>query len=50
MNTDHTDTIKSTAAAIGDQVAAEAEAVAINSYRQLLQGNGHLRALANPSK
>lgn len=34
--------------AAGDQVAREAEAVAINSYRSLLQGKGHLRVLSKP--
>lgn len=29
-------------------VAREVEAVSINSYRQLLQGRGHLRVLSNP--
>jgi hypothetical protein len=29
--------------AVGQNVAREAEAVAINSYRSLLQGKGHLR-------
>jgi hypothetical protein len=32
----------------GHQVAREAEAVAVNSYRQLLQGQGHLRVLSRP--
>lgn len=36
--------------AAGDQVATEAEAVAINSYRQLLQGKGHLRVHGNAIK
>ncbi len=30
----------------GSQVAREAEAVAINSYRNFLQGTGHLRVLS----
>lgn len=34
--------------AAGDQVAREAEAVAVNSYRSLLQGQGHLRVLSRP--
>lgn len=34
--------------ASGDQVAREAEAVAINSYRGLLQGKGHLRVRSRP--
>jgi hypothetical protein len=34
--------------ACGDQVALEAEAVAVNSYRGLLQGKGHLRVLSKP--
>lgn len=34
--------------AAGDQVAREAEAVAINSYRQMLQGKGFLRVLGRP--
>lgn len=29
-------------------VAREAESVAINSYRQMLQGMGHLRVLSKP--
>ncbi|MEJ1936590.1 hypothetical protein WDZ92_40885 [Nostoc sp. NIES-2111] len=29
-------------------VAREAEAVAINSYRQMLKGMGHLRVLSKP--
>lgn len=37
-----------TVIAAGDQVAREAEAVAVNSYRQLLQGQGHLRVLSKP--
>lgn len=37
-----------TVIAEGPQVAREAEAVAINSYRQFLKGNGHLRVLSNP--
>lgn len=37
-----------TVIAVGDQVAREAEAVAVNSYRSLLQGNGHLRVLSRP--
>lgn len=34
--------------AMGDQVAREAEAVAVNSYRSLLKGTGHLRVLSRP--
>jgi len=34
--------------AAGDDVAREAEAVAVNSYRALLLGNGHLRVLSRP--
>jgi hypothetical protein len=34
--------------ASGAQVAKEAEAVAINSYRNFLKGQGHLRVLSNP--
>ncbi|UDF33488.1 UNVERIFIED_ORG: hypothetical protein LHJ69_12725 [Shinella sp. XGS7] len=34
--------------AAGDQVAREAEAVAVNSYRQTLQGKGFLRVLSRP--
>lgn len=34
--------------ASGDQVAREAEAVAVNSYRGFLQGKGFLRVLSNP--
>jgi outer membrane lipoprotein SlyB len=32
--------------AVGQNVAREAEAVAINSYRSLLQGKGHLRVVS----
>lgn len=32
----------------GTMVAREANAVAVNSYRQFLQGEGHLRVLSNP--
>jgi hypothetical protein len=32
----------------GRLVAREAEAVALNSYRNFLQGKGHLRVLGNP--
>lgn len=32
----------------GSRVAQEAEAVAINSYRNFLKGQGHLRVLSNP--
>lgn len=34
--------------AAGEQVAREAEAVAVNSYRQMLQGKGFLRVLSKP--
>lgn len=34
--------------AVGDQVAREAEAVAINAYRGLLQGKGFLRVHSKP--
>lgn len=34
--------------AAGPAVAREAEAVAVNSYRHLLQGRGHLRILSKP--
>lgn len=34
--------------AAGDKVAREAEAVALNSYRNFLKGNGHLRVLSRP--
>jgi hypothetical protein len=34
--------------AVGNDVAREAEAVAINSYRQLLIGKGHLRVWSKP--
>lgn len=37
-----------TVVASGDAVAREAEAVAVNSYRNLLQGHGYLRVLSNP--
>lgn len=32
----------------GTLVAKEAEAVAVNSYRNFLKGQGHLRVLSNP--
>ena len=32
----------------GNQVTKEAEAVAVNNYRNFLQGKGHLRVLSNP--
>ena len=32
----------------GAAVAKESEAVAVNSYRNLLQGQGYLRVLSNP--
>ena len=34
--------------ASGDQVAREAEAVAVNNYRGFLQGKGFLRVLSQP--
>ena len=34
--------------AAGAQVAAEAEAVAVNGYREFLKGQGHLRVLSKP--
>lgn len=34
--------------AVGEEVAREAEAVAINSYRSFLQGKGFLRVLSKP--
>lgn len=34
--------------ASGPDVASEAEAVAINSYRKFLQGEGYLRVVSNP--
>lgn len=34
--------------AAGRDVAREAEAVAVNAYRAMLQGNGHLRTLSVP--
>jgi hypothetical protein len=34
--------------AAGIQVAREAEAVAVNSYRQTLQGKGFLRVMSKP--
>lgn len=34
--------------AIGSQVAKEAEAVAVNCYRSVLQGKGHLRTMSKP--
>jgi len=34
--------------AIGDQVAKEAEAVALNSYRNFLKGQGYLRVNSAP--
>lgn len=37
-----------TVVATGEPVAREAEAVAINSYRNLLQGQGYLRVIGNP--
>lgn len=37
-----------TVIAAGDQVAREAEAVALNSYRNLMRAQGHLRVLSKP--
>ena len=37
-----------TVIAAGDQVAREAEAVAVNSYRNTLRLQGHLRVLSQP--
>lgn len=34
--------------AMGSQVAREAEAVAVNNYRQFLQGKGYLRVMGKP--
>ena len=34
--------------AVGDQVATEAEAVAINAYRNFLKAEGHLKVLSKP--
>jgi len=34
--------------AIGDLVAKEAEAVAVNSYRNFLAGKGHLKVYSKP--
>lgn len=34
----------------GNAVAKEARAVAVNNYRNFLQGKGHLRVLSNPIK
>ncbi|WOB06563.1 hypothetical protein [Piscinibacter gummiphilus] len=33
--------------ASGDDVAKEVEAVAVNSYRNLIKGQGHLRVFSN---
>jgi hypothetical protein len=33
---------------MGPQVAREAEAVAVNNYRQFLQGKGYLRVMGKP--
>ncbi|MDH0866480.1 hypothetical protein [Mitsuaria sp. GD03876] len=32
----------------GDRVAREAEAVAVNAYREMLQGRGHMRVVGAP--
>lgn len=37
-----------TVIAAGAQVAREAEAVALNSYRNLMRAQGHLRVLSKP--
>ena len=37
-----------TVVAAGDDVALEAESVAVNSYRNMLQGKGFLRVLSKP--
>ena len=37
-----------TIVATGVAVAREAEAVAVNSYRNMLQGQGYLRVIGNP--
>ena len=37
-----------TVVAAGDQVAREAEATAVNCYRNFLQGQGHLRVRSRP--
>ena len=34
--------------AVGAQVAREAEAVAVNNYREFLKGKGFLRVMGNP--
>lgn len=34
--------------AAGDDVAREAEAVAVNSYRNFLKGKGYLRTMSKP--
>lgn len=34
--------------AAGQDVAREAEAVAVNSYREMLKGQGWLRVISNP--
>ncbi len=34
--------------AAGQDVAREAEAVAVNSYREMLKGQGWLRVMSNP--
>ena len=41
-------TADGTVVAMGATVAKEAEAVAINSYRNMLQGQGYLRVLSKP--
>lgn len=37
-----------TVIAAGRDVAREAQAVAVNLYREFLKGNGHLRVLSEP--
>lgn len=37
-----------TVLAAGDAVAREAEAVAVNSFRQFLMGKGYLRVMSKP--
>lgn len=37
-----------TVIAAGRDVAREAQAVAVNLYREFLKGNGHLRVLSGP--
>lgn len=37
-----------TVVAAGSDVSREVRSVAVNCYRQMLQGQGHLRVLSNP--